>query len=119
MFQRPHEFLSFSVFEPFLCVCLLFEPGKSAHIAAEGRPFLKLTEPGLRAAAEKWYRFFVKMNVSRRREHDFHKNKKYVFPAFGPPLGMILLLFTTKINKNAGQKSTVSGSPFWQNGRFA
>ena len=46
-------------------------PGKSTHIAAEGRQCLNLTEPCLQAATGKRDRFFAKMSVSRTREGRF------------------------------------------------
>ena len=48
-----------------------FGPGKSTHIAAEGRQFLNSIEPCLQATTEKRDRLFAKMSVSRTREGRF------------------------------------------------
>ena len=58
-------------------------PGKSTHIAAEGRQCLNLTEPCLLAATGKRDRFFVKMSVSRTREGRFRFRAEATFFQLG------------------------------------
>jgi hypothetical protein len=92
--------------------CVSFGAWKKYAYGRRGGHIFTAGRTGLQAATKHREHFLVKMSVSRRREHDFHKNKNSGFPPADLPIGMILLLFAMKSNDFSSGKVCPSGDTF-------